>query len=88
VERYLLLLNPVTNRDLVEGKSPGRAKGSISPERNRTMVAKKRKTTKKVKDLKAKRMTAAQEKKVTGGNVGRKLDDVHHYPVDLKKDFG
>ena len=55
----------------------------MSPERNRTMVARERKTTKKVKDLRAKGTTSAQAKKVRGG----KADDVHHYPIDFKRDY-
>jgi hypothetical protein len=39
----------------------------MSPERKMAMVAKKRKTTKKVRDLGAKKLTSAQSKKVKGG---------------------
>jgi hypothetical protein len=67
VERYLLIPNPVTNCDFVESNVAGYAKGSMSPERRRAMVAKKGKTTKKMKDLGARKVTSAQAKKVKGG---------------------
>ena len=39
----------------------------MSPERKRAMAAKRRKTTKKVKDLGVKKVTSAQAKKIKGG---------------------
>jgi hypothetical protein len=39
----------------------------MSPEREKAMVAKKGKTTKKTKDMGARKLTSAQAKKVKGG---------------------
>ena len=41
----------------------------MSPERKRVMVAKKGKTTKKMKDLAARKVTSAQANKVKGGHT-------------------